>query len=141
MKKFVTERMSVEDYRRMMRGDYGYSFFKETIEAETAEEARAKIEALYPAFVVNSYVITLEVAEAKAKAEKEAFEALLRKEEEQKQKRIETEKRRAAAEGLTVEELRKARAKKAKITKLEKEIAELEKPLAYKKRRLEEARA
>jgi hypothetical protein len=141
MKKFVTERMSVEDYGRMMSGEYGYSFFTEIVEAETAEEAKAKVEALHPAFVVNSYVITLEEAEAKAKAEKEAFEALLRKEEEQKQKRIEAEKRRAAAEGLTVEELRRARAKKAKITKLEKEIAELEQTLAYKKRRLEEARA
>lgn len=141
MKKFVIEKMSVENYHKMMMGEYGYSFYTEVIEADTPEEAKAKAEALYPAFVINSYVVTLEEAEAKARAEKELAENFRRKEADQKQKRIEAEKRRAAAEGLSVEELRKARAKKAKITRLEKEIAELEKALAYKKRRLEEARA
>ena len=61
----------------------------------------------------------------------------IEKEERAKQKRKEAEARKAAENGMTVEEYRKEKARKAKIKRLEKEIAELEKELKNKKNYLE----
>jgi predicted RNase H-like nuclease (RuvC/YqgF family) len=137
MKKFVVQRMSKKDYDAMMSGSYFFNVINETVEAESPEEALAKVEAEYPTYKVNPYVCTLEEIEARKEAERKRAEEFQRKEEEKKQKRIEAERRRAEAEGLTVEELRKQKAKKAKISKLNREIAELEKALAYKRAQLE----
>ena len=137
MKKFVVQRMSQEDYGTMMSGGYSYRVIDEVVEAESSEEAFAKVKAEYPDYQVNPHVRTLEEVEAKKEADRRRAEEYQRREEEKKQKRIDAERRRAEAEGLTVEELRKQRAKKAKISKLNKEIAELEKALAYKREQLE----
>ncbi len=137
MEKFVVQRMSQKDYGAMLSGSYSYHVINETVEAETTEEAIAKVKAEHPDYQVNPYVRTLEEVEAQKEAESKKAEEYQRREEEKKQKRVEAERRRAEAEGLTVEELRKQRAKKAKISKLNREIAELEKALAYKREQLE----
>ena len=137
MEKFVVQRMSQKDYGAMMSGGYSYHVIDEVVEAESPEEALAKVKAEYPAYQINPYVRTLEEVEAKKEADRRRAEEYQRREEEKKQKRVEAERRRAEAEGLTVEELRKQRAKKAKISKLSREIAELEKTLAYKRAQLE----
>lgn len=137
MATYRVERMTDTDYNAYMGG--GYSFVVETIlvEAETAEEAIQK--AKEPGMVVNKgYVKTLDEikaekeAQAKAEAEREA------KAERAKAKRKETELRKATEMGLTVEEYRKAKARKATIAKVTREIEELERVLEQKRKYLAE---
>lgn len=137
MATYRVERMTNTDYNIYMGGGYNYEVETLLIEAETAEEAIQ--EATKPGMVINKgYVKTLgeikaeEEAKAKANAERKA------KEERAKAKRKETELRKATEMGLTVEEYRKAKAHKATIAKVTKEIEELERALEQKRRYLAE---
>ena len=136
---YRVERMTTENYHNYMGGDYNYRTEYLDIEAETAEKAveMAKAEG----YIVNkNYVKTVEELEAIKKAQDEAWRAKEEKAERAKAKRKETEARKAAEAGKTVEEYRKEKARKANIARLEKEIAELEAKIAYQKARLAKLR-
>jgi hypothetical protein len=129
---YRVERMTTENYHNFMGGSYCCNVEYLDIEAETAEEAveMAKAEG----YVVNkNYVKTVEELEAIKKAQDEAWRAKEEKAERAKAKRKETEARKAVEAGMTVEEYRKEKARKAKIARLEKEIAELEEKIARQK--------
>lgn len=139
-KTFIVQTMDNENYGKYMNGSYFYNMNEMHIEAETKDEAItiAKARAEH---VNENYVLTVEELEAieRRKAEERAEEK--RKEEEAKAKRKAKEEEKANSFGLTVEEYRKAKANKGKISKYEREIAELEKELAYKKKALAKAKA
>ena len=129
---YRVERMTTENYHNFMGGSYCCNVEYLDIEAETAEEAveMAKAEG----YVVNkNYVKTVEELEAIKKAQDEAWRAKEEKAERAKAKRKETEARKAVEAGMTVEEYRKEKARKAKIARLEREIAELEEKIARQK--------
>lgn len=132
MKTYRVERMTEDNYSIYMEGGYGYNMETLHIEAETAEEAAKKAEAV--GYVVNKgYVKTLEELEAERKAAKERAKEAERKATKAAQKRRAAEEKKAAALGMTVKEYRAEKAKKANIARVEREIAELEEALAKKK--------
>ena len=89
--------------------------------------------------IINKgYIKTLEEIEAEKEARANAKAERKAKEERAKAKRKETELRKATEMGLTVEEYRKAKAHKATIAKVTREIEELEKALEQKRRYLAE---
>ena len=136
MKTYIVQRMTGLDYHRMMTGDMNYHVDNIKVEAETKEEAIEK--AKKGGYIVNEgYVKTAEEIAEKERREREEEKAELAKEEARKAKRLETEKRKAEEAGLTVEEYRKEKARKAHIKRLEREIAELERELKNKKAYLE----
>ena len=129
---YRVERMTTENYHNYMGGNYNYRAEYLDIEAETAEEAVEMTKA--EGYVVNDkYVKTVEELEAIKKAQDEAWRAKEEKTERAKAKRKETEARKAAEAGMTVEEYRKEKARKANIARLEREIAELEAKIARQK--------
>lgn len=137
MATYRVERMTNTDYNIYMGGGYNYEVEKLFIEAETVEEAIQK--ATKPGMVVNKgYIKTLEEIEAEKEAKAKAEAERKAKAERAKAKRKETELRKATEMGLTVEEYRKAKAHKATIAKVTREIEELEKALEQKKRYLAE---
>lgn len=140
MKIYVVETMTNADYNSYMSGSHYYDVNKMHIEAETKEEAIAKAKTVADR-VNENYILTVEELEAieRRKAEERAEEK--RKEEEAKAKRKAKEEAKAESFSLTVEEYRKAKANKSKISKYEREIKELEKELAYKKKALAKAKA
>ena len=137
MATYRVERMTNTDYNIYMGGGYDYEVETLLIEAETAEEAIQ--EAIKPGMVVNKgYVKTLEEIEAEKETKARAETDRKAKEERAKAKRKETELRKATEMGLTVEEYRKAKAHKAAVTKVTREIEELERALEQKRRYLAE---
>lgn len=139
MNTYRVERMKYGDYCRYLAGAYNYDVEVVEIQAETAQEAIAKANAV--GYMVNEgYVKTLEEIAAEDAAREAAYQARQAKAEARKEKRLATEMRKAQEAGMTVEEYRKAKARKAQATKLEKEIAELEKQLKNKKALLEKVR-
>ena len=74
MEKFVVQRMSQKDYGAMLSGSYSYHVINETVEAESPEEALAKVKAEYPAYQINPYVRTLEEVEAQKEADRRRAE-------------------------------------------------------------------
>ena len=82
MEKFVVQRMSQKDYGAMMSGGYSYRVIDEVVEAESHEEALAKVKAEYPDYQVNPHVRTLEEVEAKKEADRRRAEEYQRREEE-----------------------------------------------------------
>lgn len=139
MKTYRVERMKYGDYCRYLAGAYNYDVEVVEVQAETAEEAIAKANA--GGYMVNEgYVKTLEEIAAEDAAREAAYKARQAKAEARKEKRLATEMRKAQEAGMTIEEYRKAKARKAQRTRLEKEIAELERQLANKKALLEKVR-
>lgn len=139
MNTYKVERMKYGDYCRYLAGAYNYDVEVVEIQAETAQEAIAKANAV--GYMVNEgYVKTVEEIAAEDAAREAAYQARQAKAQARKEKRLATEMRKAQEAGMTVEEYRKAKARKAQATKLEKEIAELEKQLANKKALLEKVR-
>ena len=137
MGTYRLERMTTTDYNIYMGGGYNYEVEKLLIEAETVEEAIQKAEK--PGMIVNKgYVKTLEEIEAEKEAQAKAEAEREAKAKRAKAKRKETELRKATEMGLTVEEYRKAKARKATIAKVTKEIEELEKALEQKRKYLAE---
>ena len=137
MATYRVERMTYADYNNYMGGGYNYSVEAVLIEAETVEDAILKAEV--PGMVVNKgYVKTLEEIEAEKKARAEAEAKREAKAEKAKQKRKENELRKATEMGMTVEEYRKAKAHKAAIARTTREIEELERELARKRKYLAE---
>ena len=135
MNTYRVERMKHADYIAYLGGAYNYDVEIVEVQAETAQEAIAKAAAV--GYTVNKgYVRTLE----EIAAEEAAYQARQAKAQARKEKRLATEMRKAEEAGMTVEEYRKAKARKAQRTRLEKEIAELEKQLANKKALLEKVR-
>ena len=130
-KTYQVERQTIKDHNDMM-GGYHYHTEILTIEAETAEEAGKKAEEM--GYIVNyGYIRTLEEVEAEEKRIEEAILADRERLANARAKRQATELKKAAELGLTIEEYKAEKAKKAKITRLKNEIAELEKTLARKK--------
>lgn len=139
MNTYRVERMKFDDYCRYMAGAYNYDVEVVEIQAETAEEAAAKAAAV--GYTVNEgYIKTVEEIAVEDAAREAAYQARQAKAQARKEKRLATEMRKAQEAGMTVEEYRKAKARKAQATKLEKEIAELEKQLANKKALLKKVR-
>ncbi len=139
MNTYRVERMKHADYIAYMGGAYNYDVEVVEVQAETAEEAAAKAAAV--GYTVNEgYIKTVEEIAAEDAAREAAYQARQEKAEARKEKRLATEMRKAQDAGMTVEEYRKAKARKAQITRLEREIAELEKQLANKKALLEKVR-
>lgn len=137
---YIVQTMDNENYGKYMSGSYFYNMNELHIEAETKEEAIAI--AKTRAYHINeSYVLTVEELEAIERRKAEERAEKKRKEEEAKAKRKAREEEKANSFSLTVEEYRKAKANKSKISKYEREIAELEKELAYKKKALAKAKA
>ena len=137
MATYRVERMTNTDYDIYMSGGYNYKVENILIEAETVEEAIQK--ATKPGMIINKgYIKTLEEIEAEKEARANAKAERKAKEERAKAKRKETELRKATEMGLTVEEYRKAKAHKATIAKVTREIEELEKALEQKRRYLAE---
>ena len=137
MATYRVERMTNTDYDIYMSGGYNYKVENILIEAETVEEAIQK--ATKPGMIINKgYIKTLEEIEAEKEARANAKAERKAKEERAKAKRKETELRKATEMGLTVEEYRKAKAHKATIAKVTREIEELEEALEQKRRYLAE---
>lgn len=135
MTTYRVERMTDEDYCRMMDGYYNYHVEKLEIEANSKEEASEK--ARKNGYVVNEkWIRSLEEIEA----ENARIEAYLKKEEEKREKakarKKANEERKASEAGMTVEEYRKEKARQAKIKRLEIEIEELKTKLENKKAEL-----
>ena len=135
-------------YRYIVEGDYKvlssidpWSGMPETTNNVYAfsDKAEAETFAVTQIWVFNKD-IHAEVVELPehTKTWDEIHEEQKQKEAERKAKRKATEERKAAEAGLTVEEYRKEKAKKSTITRLKREIDELEKELAKKKAILEE---
>ena len=139
MNTYRVERMKHADYIAYMGGAYNYDVEVVEVQAETAEEAAAKAAAV--GYTVNKgYIKTVEEIAAEDAAREAAYQARQAKAEARKEKRLATEMRKAQEAGMTVEEYRKAKARKAQRTRLEKEIAELERQLKNKKALLEKVR-
>ena len=139
MNTYRVERMKFGDYMAYLAGANNYDVEVVEIQAETAMEAAEKAAAV--GYVVNEkFVKTLEEIAAEDAAREAAYQARQAKAEARKEKRLATEMRKAQEAGMTVEEYRKAKARKAQRTRLEKEIAELERQLANKKALLEKVR-
>ena len=137
MATYRVERMTNTDYNIYMGGGYNYEVESILIEAETVEEAIQK--ATKPGMIVNKgYVKTLDEIKAEKEAKAKAEADRKAKAERAKAKRKETELRKATEMGLTVEEYRKAKARKATIAKGTKEIEELERVLEQKRKYLAE---
>lgn len=132
MSTYVVERMTEKNYLEYITGGHGYNVETLYIEAHTAEEAVEK--ALADKYIVNKgYVKMLEELENENEARKEAYRARLEKEALAKAKRKEAEARKAEAKGMTLDEYRADKARKANITRVKNEIAKLEAELAKKK--------
>lgn len=123
-----------DNYHKYMCGYNNYNSEYIHITANSKEEAIAIAQAKYPDYVVNTYAVkdveTIQAEEEKFKvwAENKAI-----KEKQAKEKRKATEQKNAEKAGLTVKEYRAEKARKATITRLTNEIAELEKELKRKK--------
>lgn len=137
MATYRVERMTNSDYNIYMSGGYDYKMENILVEAETVEEAIQK--ATKSGMVINKgYIKTLEEIKAEKEAKAKAEAERKAKAEKAKAKRKETELRKATEMGLTVEEYRKAKAHKATVTRVTKEIKELEKVLEQKRKYLAE---
>ena len=132
---YEVERMTDENYHMMMSGSNYYYSEIIKIKANNKEEANEKAKK-NGYVVIDNWTKSLEEIEA----EDARIEAYLKKEEEKREKakakRKAAEERKAAEAGMTVEEYKKEKARKAKITRLENEIAELEEELKNKKAEL-----
>lgn len=132
MTTYRIERMTTESYHEYMSGSNNYHTEILNIEAENAKEAIKKAEA--NGYIVNKrYVKSVEEIEAEQKANEEKWLAEKAKEEAKKTKKAEAEAKKAAEAGQTIEEYRKAKARKAYARRLEREIEEIEKELARKR--------
>lgn len=131
-KAYKVMRMTKEDYHEYMMGGYNFRTEELIIEAENAEEANEKAKA--ENFIVcGQWTKTVEEIEAEEAAREAKREAAIEKEEKAKAKRKENEARKAAEAGMTVEEYKKEKARKATARRLEREIEELENLLKEKK--------
>ena len=123
-----------DNYNKYMCGYNNYDSEYIHIAANSKEEAIAIAQARYPGYVVNTYAVK---DVATIQAEEEKFDAWAKnkaiKEKQAKEKRKATEQKNAEKAGLTVKEYRAEIARKATITRLTNEIAELEKELKRKK--------
>ena len=139
MNTYRVERMKFGDYIAYLAGAHNYDVEVVEIQAETTAEAAKKAAAV--GYTVNEgYIKTVEEIAAEDAAREAAYQARQAKAEARKEKRLATEMRKAQEAGMTIEEYRKAKARKAQRTRLEKEIAELERQLANKKALLEKVR-
>ena len=138
-KTYRVERMTVQDWLNKMQGGYNYKVEHIDIEAENKEEAIEKAE--IEDYIVNKeYVKTVDEINTQIEESKKFFAEQKAKEQKAKEKRLATEMKKANDKGMTVEEYRQEKAKIARMHRLEKEIAELEKELTRKKNALNKIR-
>jgi hypothetical protein len=133
---------SVVDPRGGMYPRDYYLIVEAENELEAVEEAKAQViaGALIQGRDEEVTVTRVEkLADVRAQQEKERAEKE-EKERQAKEKKLATERKKAEALGMTVEEYRKDKANKAYCRRLEREIAELERQLKEKKRKLAERR-
>lgn len=133
----TTYRMTIfteDNYHRYMSGYNNYNSEYIYIAANSKEEAIAIAQTQRPDYIVNKFSVkdveTIQAEEEKFKAWEEE-KAI--KEKQAKERRKATEQKNAEKAGLTVKEYRAEKARKAKITRLTNEIAELEKEIERKK--------
>lgn len=123
-----------DNYHKYMCGYNNYDSEYIHITANSKEEAIAIAQVKYPGYVINKYAVK-DVETIQAEEEKFAAWAKNKaiKEKQAKERRKATEQKNAEKAGLTVKEYRAEIARKATITRLTNEIAELEKELKRKK--------
>lgn len=135
MTTYRVTRFTEKDYNKYMCGYNNYNSEYIYVEANNKEEAIAR--AQKAGYIVNEYSVeTVEEIEERERKFKEWETNQEAKAKAAKAKREATEARKAAEAGMTVTEYRKEKARKATITRLEREIAEIEKELNNKKRTL-----
>lgn len=135
MTTYRVERFTEKDYHNYMTGGYNYRSEDVYVEANSKEEAIAR--AQKAGYIINEYSVkTVEEIEERERKFKEWEANQEAKAKAAKAKREATEARKAAEAGMTVAEYRKEKARKATITRLEREIANMEKELENKKRAL-----
>lgn len=112
-----------------------------TIEARNIEEAKALLKGFHPEIKEINEVITMEEENARRQMRSEAWQRSLerydREREEKKNKQIARDTAKANELGMTYEEYKEHKKLEAKIRKVNREIAELEKQLAEKKNKLD----
>ena len=135
MTTYRVERFTEKDYHNYMTGGYNYRSEDVYVEANSKEEAIAR--AQKAGYIINEYSVkTVEEIEERERKFKEWEANQEAKAKAAKAKREATEARKAAEAGMTVAEYLKEKARKATITRLEREIANMEKELENKKRAL-----
>lgn len=135
MTTYRVTRFTEKDYNNYMTGGYNYRSEDVYVEANNKKEAIARAQKI--GYIVNEYSVeTVEEIEERERKFKEWETNQEAKAKAAKAKREATEARKAAEAGMTVTEYRKEKARKATITRLEREIAEMEKELNNKKRTL-----
>lgn len=146
MKNYRIEMMTKEQYHDYMMGALFVGIRERVVTAETKEEAIAVAETNYPNMVINkNYVLTLEEYEAEKRAEEAERAERRAKEEERNRKAKETkarnEAKRAEEMGKTLEEYKAYKKAENNMKRYAKEVARLEKELAYNKAMMEEWKA
>lgn len=146
MKNYRIEMMDNEQYHDFMMGALFVGIRERIVPAETKEEAIAVAETNYPDMVINkNYVLTLEEYEAEKRAEEAERAERRAKEEERNRKAKETkarnEAKRAEEMGKTLEEYKAYKKAENNMKRYAKEVARLEKELAYNKAMMEEWKA
>lgn len=146
MKNYRIEMMTNEDYYEYMTGSLFVTVHKRIVPAETKGEAIAVAKTNYPDMVINKeYVLTLEEYEAEKKAEEAERAERKAKEDERNRKAKETkarnEAKRAEEMGKTLEEYKAYKKAENNMKRYAKEVARLEKELAYNKTMMEEWKA
>ena len=123
-----------DNYHKYMSGYNNYDSKYVYIAANSKEEAMALCQTQNPGYIINKFSVkdveTIQAEEEKFKAWEENKAT---KEKQAKAKRKATEQKKAEEAGLTVKEYRAEIARKATITRLTNEIAELEKEIKRKK--------
>ena len=128
-----------EDYGKYMSGSNNYDNECVYVDANNKEEAIKKAQRV--GYIVHEpSVKTFEEIQEEEENYKTWVADRTKKEAQIQAKRKATEERKAQEAGLTVEEYRKEKARKATITRLEREIAEIEKELKRKKATLKRVR-
>ena len=127
---FFTE----DNYNKYMSGSNNYDSDCMSVNADSKEEAIAKAKAKKPGYVIHEHAVEdFETIQTREENFKAWVENKATKEKQAQAKRKATEQKKAEEAGLTVKEYRAEIARKATITRLTNEIAELEKEIKRKK--------
>ncbi len=131
MTTYRVQRMPRDNYHTMMMGGHIHNVENLKIEAETPEEAKKMAEK--DEYIVNDFVETYEEYEARTREVNERAAKYFEKRKAAQEKRLANEAAKAEALGMTVKEYRAEKARRGQITRLKKEIEDLEKELKRKR--------
>ena len=131
---YRVEAMTKESYHEYMCGGNNYGVRNLDIEAISKEDAINRAKQENKNLIINEkYVLSFEEITQKKEKEKANRIAFEKAEQERKEKRLAKEIEKANKMGLTLDEYKKLQSQTRKIKRLEKEITQLEKELAFKK--------